>query len=206
MKSSLTGQSGCAHALRERGPSPCQGEGGGFESPSSAPTKAPVKNAFGVPRSHPSTDTTTVAPHLHHICTTSKRRSALRGACAAGAQVDRGVVTGGRVDGGRDAGLVAGVVGETEVLGGFPPPPPLVDANAIATAATIATTATIAATTSHMPCDLSSSLTLRPVVAASSSRSCSTRAPQWGQNVAPGVSGSSHIRQRPVAVTIRRPV
>jgi hypothetical protein len=31
------------------------------------------------------------------------------------------------------------------------------------------------------------------------------RAPQWGQNVAPGVSGLSHTRQRSVALTIRAP-
>jgi hypothetical protein len=117
------------------------------------------------------------------------------GALAVGGDV----VTGGRVVGGRDVvigGLVLDVsgAGDTEVLGGFPPPPPLVDASAIATTPTIATTVMIATTSSTVPCDLLSS------------KSSSTRAPQWGQNVAPGVSGSSHSRQRPVALTIRHPV
>jgi hypothetical protein len=106
-------------------------------------------------------------------------------------------VTGGRVVGGVVVGgLVVGLAGDTEVPGAFPSPPPLVVASAIATTATIATTAMIAAMGSHRRPDLSS-LTTRSVV---------TRAPQWGQNVAPGVSGSSHTRQRSVALTIRRPV
>jgi hypothetical protein len=82
------------------------------------------------------------------------------------------------------------VTGDTEVPGASPPPPPLVVASAIAT------TATIAATGSQTRPDLSSSTT----------RSVVRRAPQWGQNVAPGVRGSSHTRQRSVALTIRRPV
>jgi hypothetical protein len=118
---------------------------------------------------------------LHHICTTSKRRSALSiPASAAVAQVDRGVVTGGRVVGGGDVVTGGrGVAGDTEVLGAFPSPPPLVVASAIAT------TATIAVTGSHSRRDLSSST--RPVVAASLLRASSTRAPQWEQNVARGV-------------------
>lgn len=116
-----------------------------------------------------------------------------------GAQVE-GVVTGGRVVGGRDVVAGAFVPGDTEVAGAFPPPPPLVVACEIATTATIATRATIAATSTHNPREPSPAP--RRVLAASSSRSRSTRAPQWGQNVAPGVSGSPHTRQRSVALAI----
>jgi hypothetical protein len=101
-------------------------------------------------------------------------------------------VTEGRVAGGLDVvagALVVRVAGDTEVLGGFPPPPPLVEANAIATMATIPTTATSAATTSHVR---------RDSALSSAAEAVSTRAPQWGQKVAPGVSASPHARQRSV--------
>jgi hypothetical protein len=118
-------------------------------------------------------------------------------------QVERGVddvVTGGRVVGG-SADVVAGarvlvvaVVGDPGVLGALPSPLLSRYASVITTTTAIALTA--AATSSHARRDLSSSSS---VVSA-------TRAPQWGQNLAPGASGSSHIRQRSVAPTIRRPV
>jgi aconitase A len=99
-------------------------------------------------------------------------------------------VTGGRDVVAGERVLVVRVAGDPDVPGGFPPPPPLVVASAIATTATIPTTATSAATNTHVRRD--SSLSSRAEAA-------STRAPQWGQNVAPGVSASPHARQWSVA-------
>jgi hypothetical protein len=116
------------------------------------------------------------------------------------AQVDLGAfVVGGREEVAGACALVVGVAGNNEVLGGFPPPPPLVDASAMTTTATIPRTAIVATMDSHIP-RLSSST--RPVAAASSSESSPTGAPQWGQKLAPGVSGWLHTRQRRVALTI----